>query len=333
MGSLRRSMSRQSLRYRTSTFPRSPSHFSSMVNIRSSLKLHRRSKTQPGEEEGGAEPRNTPINNIEEEEEENDAIREEITAEVKKQEVTSDDKGLTIYFDVKKPEDKNEDNDNDEDGSKQEESRESNGLSTGDISIINEERNAEKTDIESDTNNITCYVDENGIHGVDEQISEDELQCYGVVEDEGVTVNGHEENGEKSKVEIIEVTDTNGHFIEEEEEEEEEGGQGYVGGSTLLDDDNWSALQPVRLARNPSTVSGDLTAVREEDEEDGREDGAGNPFEGLEDSKEVPSGTVMTNGKGGRSNGAPGKPPRLLESHFDFYDNKKNPFLEEFDAS
>ena len=52
MGSLRRSMSRSSLRYRTATFPRSPAKFSSMVNIRSSLKLHRRSKTQ-GDSEGG----------------------------------------------------------------------------------------------------------------------------------------------------------------------------------------------------------------------------------------------------------------------------------------
>ena len=34
MGSLRRSMSRSSLRYRTATFPRSPAKFSSMVNIR-----------------------------------------------------------------------------------------------------------------------------------------------------------------------------------------------------------------------------------------------------------------------------------------------------------
>ena len=74
MGSLRRSMSRSSLRYRTATFPRSPAKFSSMVNIRSSLKLHRRSKTQGDTEAGQGDtlPR-TPVpitTNIEEEEEE-----------------------------------------------------------------------------------------------------------------------------------------------------------------------------------------------------------------------------------------------------------------------
>merc|ERR1719447_389129 len=100
MGSLRRSMSRSSLRYRTATFPRSPAKFSSMVNIRSSLKLHRRSKTQGDTEAGQGDtlPR-TPVpitTNIEEEEEEeeNEAIRAEVKAsEAKKQDFSHENAG------------------------------------------------------------------------------------------------------------------------------------------------------------------------------------------------------------------------------------------------
>ena len=100
MGSLRRSMSRSSLRYRTATFPRSPAKFSSMVNIRSSLKLHRRSKTQGDSSEGGQGdtlPR-TPVpitTNIEEEEEEeeNEAIRAEVRASEAKKTELSDERG------------------------------------------------------------------------------------------------------------------------------------------------------------------------------------------------------------------------------------------------
>ena len=93
-------MSRSSLRYRTATFPRSPAKFSSMVNIRSSLKLHRRSKTQGDTEAGQGDtlPR-TPVpitTNIEEEEEEeeNEAIRAEVKAsEAKKQDLSHENAG------------------------------------------------------------------------------------------------------------------------------------------------------------------------------------------------------------------------------------------------
>ena len=161
-----------------------------------------------------------------------------------------------------------------------------------------------------------CYVDENGIHGIEEkddsirgnhedevdlahnetdkiitngEVSEDKFMITG----DGpwtmdITSDERAEGGQVTKVEVAEY-----------EEEEDESAGGYTFGETLLDDDNLSA---VRMTRQHSTVSTELAMVREEEEEgeeeeNGHEDeeeegiafrvsAAANPFAGLDDVAE-----------------------------------------------
>ena len=219
-----------------------------------------------------------------------------------------------------------------------------------------------------------CYVDENGIHGIEEkddsiidnheeevdlaqnktekiitngEVSEDKF----MITDDGpwtmdISSDERPEGGHVTKVEVAEY---------EEEEEEDESPGVYTFGETLLDDDNLSA---VRMTRQQSTVSTELAMVREEEEEEGEngheeeeeEEGIAfrvsavtNPFAGLDDVAEVDSlsrtcsrksveedrkEAPLTNGRhrGGEQQEGEGGEDQAG------YDDRKNPFREAFEA-
>merc|ERR1719494_1741049 len=351
MGSLRRSMSRSSLRYRTATFPRSPAKFSSMVNIRSSLKLHRRSKTQGDTEAGqGATLPRPPVpitTNIEEEEEEeeNEAIRAEVRAsEAKKQDLShesagsvkvaqeviiavSQEDGNSFHGEegrtVEEKEEIDKDYINDVYDSKSEE-----------IVTENVPEDQDQEDINSQTNHILEgeKVEEEDLVSANRDIVQDQEEAP----ETGVTLS----NG-----------NTNGHKQEVAEDSEDEGVEEASIGATLLDDDNLSALRPVvSVTRHSSTISNELAILAEEEEEESdgelggrisfttRESSVSNPFDGLDDGKEEGGSLSKASSKRsvhfnhGEFIFTNGKANGMLESHFG-YDDKKNPFMDSFDDS
>ena len=340
-------MSRSSLRYRTATFPRSPAKFSSMVNIRSSLKLHRRSKTEGGQ--GDTLPR-TPVpitTNIEEEEEEeeeeNEAIRAEVrAAEAKKLDLSHERGGGRI------------------DAKKVAQAAEAEA-SQGDANSFHErdELAEEKEEVEKIEVNDVETVDSEDIvmENSSEANMEGELNQTEQMEDEKEEEDGEENLQNKHQTVVTQLSvslsngSSNGYNVEEEEDSEEESVEDstIAAGTTLtlLDDENLSALRPVSVTRHSSTISsnelGILAEEEEEDESDGgqisftaRESSISNPFDGLEEKEEGSLSKasskrsvhfdhgefIFTNGK---ANG-------MLESHFG-YDDKKNPFMDTFDDS
>jgi len=349
MGSLRRSMSRSSLRYRTATFPRSPAKFSSMVNIRSSLKLHRRSKTQGDTEAGQGDtlPR-TPVpitTNIEEEEEEeeNEAIRAEVRAsEAKKQDLShenagsvkvaqeviiavSQEDGNSFHGEegrtVEEKEEIDKDYINDVYDSKSEE-----------IVTENDPEDQDQEDINSQTNHILEgeKVEEEDLVSANRDIMKDQEEA---LETRVTLSNGN----------------TNGHKQEVAEDSEDESVEEPSIGATLLDDDNLSALRPVSVTRHSSTISNELAILAEEEEESEeelggrisfttRESSVSNPFDGLDDGKEEVGSLSKASSKRsvhfdhGEFIFTNGKANGMLESHFG-YDDKKNPFMDSFDDS
>jgi len=360
MGSLRRSMSRSSLRYRTATFPRSPAKFSSMVNIRSSLKLHRRSKTQGDSSEGGQGdtlprtpvPITTNIEEEEEEEEENEAIRAEVRAsEAKKGELSRERSNVDaekVAQDVAT-------------AASQGDANSFHGDERGDAEDVEEKEEVEKIDINDDeTLNSEDIVMENGSEDTEAyiegefnqnaQMQEEQREEEDAVSEDKETV----QNQQKTVVTELSVNlsngSTNGYKSEalEEEEDSEDEEDSTIGTTvTLLDDENLSALRPVSVTRHSSTISNELGILAEEEEEEeenpisftARQSSASNPFDGLDDGKEKEEGSlskasskrsvhfdhgefIFTNGK---ANG-------MLESHFG-YDDKKNPFMDTFDDS
>ena len=344
-------MSRSSLRYRTATFPRSPAKFSSMVNIRSSLKLHRRSKTQGDTEAGQGDtlPR-TPVpittNIEEEEEEENEAIRAEVKAsEAKKQDsshesassvkvaqeviiAVSQEDGNSFHGDegrtVEEKEEIDKDYINDVDDSKSEE-----------IVTENDPEDKDQEDINSQTNHIL----EN------EKVEEEDL-----VSADRKNVQDQEETAASETCVTLINGNTNGHKQEVAEDSEDESVEEPSIGATLLDDDNLSALRPVvSVTRHSSTISNELAILAEEEEESeeevggrisftNRESSVSNPFDGLDDGREEVGSLSKASSKRsvhfdhGEFIFTNGKANGMLESHFG-YDDKKNPFMDSFDDS
>jgi len=365
MGSLRRSMSRSSLRYRTATFPRSPAKFSSMVNIRSSLKLHRRSKTQGDSSEGGQGdtlPR-TPVpitTNIEEEEEEeeeeNEAIRAEVRASEAKKTELSHERGDVdaekVAQDVATEASQGDANSfhaRDEGGESEdfEEKEEVEQIDVNDDEPLNSEdivvENGSE-DSEADTERDFNQTDQMP----DDQKEEDNTVCE---------VQEIVHNHQKTVVTELSVNLSNGttngyksEALEEEEEEEdsEDEEDSRIGTTvTLLDDENLSALRPVSVTRHSSTISNELGILAEEEEEEeenpisftARQSSASNPFDGLDDGKEKEEGSLSKASSKrsvhfdhGEFIFTNGKTNGLLESHFG-YDDKKNPFMDTFDDS
>jgi len=149
---------------------------------------------------------------------------------------------------------------------------------------------------------------------------------------------------------------TNGYKTESLEEDEDNSSDESVEdstiGTTLLDDENLSALRPVSVTRHSSTISNELGILAEEEEEEEEEgEGGGqisfqtqtsNPFDGLEDGIKVEKeeGGSLSKASSKRSvhfdHGefifTNGKANGMLESHFG-YDDKKNPFMDTFDDS
>jgi len=356
MGSLRRSMSRSSLRYRTATFPRSPTKFSSMVNIRSSLKLHRRSKTQGDSAEGGQGdtlprtpvPITTNIEEEEEEEEENEAIRAEVRAAEAKnlshergdidaekvaQEVSavavSQDDANSFHVDE---EAEAEDVEEKEEVEKIEINDEET-LNSEDVVMENGSEDPEADKTEGDFNQTVQMPDEKQEDAVsDDKETVEPNQQQTVVTELSVSLSNGSTNGYKTEA--------------LDEESEDESLEDSTIGTTLLDDENLSALRPVSVTRHSSTISNELGILAEEEEEEEEERQisftaqTSNPFDGFEDGKvEKEEGSlskasskrsvhfdhgefIFTNGK---ANG-------MLESHFG-YDDKKNPFMDTFDDS
>merc|ERR1712181_40842 len=144
---------------------------------------------------------------------------------------------------------------------------------------------------------------------------------------------------------------TNGYkteALEDDDDSSDESVEDSMIGTTLLDDENLSALRPVSVTRHSSTISNELGILAEEEEE---EEGEGqisfqtqtsNPFDGLEDGKmvEKEEGGSLSKASSKRSvhfdHGefifTNGKANGILESHFG-YDDKKNPFMDTFDDS
>merc|ERR1712181_217796 len=137
--------------------------------------------------------------------------------------------------------------------------------------------------------------------------------------------------------------------LEDDDDSSDESVEDSMIGTTLLDDENLSALRPVSVTRHSSTISNELGILAEEEEEE--EEGGGqisfqtqtsNPFDGLEDGMKVEKeeGGTLSKASSKRSvhfdHGefifTNGKANGMLESHFG-YDDKKNPFMDTFDDS
>ena len=357
-------MSRSSLRYRTATFPRSPAKFSSMVNIRSSLKLHRRSKTQ-GDSEGGQGntlPR-TPVpitTNIEEEEEEEEEENEAIRAEVRAAE-------------AKKTDLSHERGSGDIDAEKVAQAVAAEAISQGDANSFHGDERGELAEEDGEEKEEVEKIDVND----DETVSSEDIvmensseanmevefnqpdQMQDEKEEEEDVVSDDEESLQNQRQPIVRELSvnlsngsSNGYKAEALEEEEEESEDESVEDSmlgttvTLLDDDNLSALRPVSVTRHSSTISNELGILAEEEEEEESDGGqisftaqTSNPFDGLEDGKEKEEGSLSKASSKrsvhfdhGEFIFTNGKTNGMLESHFG-YDDKKNPFMDTFDDS
>ena len=340
-----------------STFPRSPAKFSSMVNIRSSLKLHRRSKTQGDSAEGGQGdtlprtpvPITTNIEEEEEEEEENEAIRAEVRAaeaknlshergDIDAEKVAQEVSAVAVSQDDANSFHVDEEAEADDIEEKEE---------VGKIDII-EDETLNSEDIVMENGSEDPEADNNeGDFNQTVQMPADEKQ-EDVVSDDKETVQLNQQQTVVTELSVsLSNGSTNGYKTEAlDEESEDESLEDSTIGTTLLDDENLSALRPVSVTRHSSTISNELgiLAEEEEDEEEERQISFtaqnSNPFDGLEDGKvEKEEGSlskasskrsvhfdhgefIFTNGK---ANG-------MLESHFG-YDDKKNPFMDTFDDS
>jgi len=364
MGSLRRSMSRSSLRYRTSTFPRSPAKFSSMVNIRSSLKLHRRSKTQ-GDSEGGQGDTltRTPVpitTNIEEEEEEeeNEAIRAEVRAAEAKKTDLSHERGGGI--DAEKVAQVVAAAEASQGGANSFHGDERDKLAED----VEDKEEVEKIDVnDGETFNSEDIVMENSSDDAETNMEFNQTdQMQREKEEEEDVVSDDQESLQNQRQTIVTELSvnlsngsSNGYKAEALEEEEDDSEDESVDDSTmgrtvtLLDDDNLSALRPVSVTRHSSTISNDLGILAEEEEEEesdggqisftARESSTSNPFDGLEDGKEKEEGSLSKASSKrsvhfdhGEFIFTNGKANGMLESHFG-YDDKKNPFMDTFDDS
>jgi len=222
---------------------------------------------------------------------------------------------------------------------------------------VEEKEEVEKVDIiEDETLNSEDVVMENGSEDPEADKTEGDFNQTVQMPDEKQedTVSDDKETVQPNQQQTV-VTElsvslsngsTNGYKTEAlDEESEDESLEDSTIGTTLLDDENLSALRPVSVTRHSSTISNELGILAEEEEEEEERQisftaQTSNPFDGLEDGKvEKEEGSlskasskrsvhfdhgefIFTNGK---ANG-------MLESHFG-YDDKKNPFMDTFDDS
>merc|ERR1712192_4371 len=224
---------------------------------------------------------------------------------------------------------------------------------------VEEKEEVENIDINADgeTLNSEDIVMENGSEDPEADNTEEDFNQTVQMSDEKEedAVSDDKETVQNQQQIVVRLTNgsTNGYKKEGMEEDEEddssdESVEDSTIGTTLLDDENLSALRPVSVTRHSSTISNELGILAEEEEE---EEGEGqisfqtqtsNPFDGLEDGKmvEKEEGGSLSKASSKRSvhfdHGefifTNGKANGILESHFG-YDDKKNPFMDTFDDS